>query len=664
MTPARIYLAIRPLGTLLLLLLGASAAFAAPPPAEAFAALPAVSDVALSPNGNLLAWADRSGAEEKIVIFDLAANKLRHQIAVGHDLKLRYLNWADDQIALVELSQTEKHRSTNEDRYRYEFFRILAIDVDTGKGHVLLMTQGSQQLVTGATLEAFHTDKPKTVIMSTLDYAIGEGRSEMGTRLAGNVEDSPWVAKLFEVDTLTGKGKPIESGSQFTQQWVVDSSGHCVGRSEWNPKAKSYRVLANRTGSWKEIYSRKDGTMFSLHGVTDDGTAIVAIGPNDAGREVLYSLALDGSGAKVLFEDPQYDVSSVDRDRFTRAPVGVWLGGPTQDFHWFDQKAKARADSVARAFKGRTVQIYGRSEDGKRVLARVDSPSHPTIYYLVDFNRHAADIAGEEYPALADVSLGELRSFSYKARDGTQIPAYLTLPPGSNGKNLPVVVLVHGGPNARDEYAFDWWAQFLATRGYGVLQPQFRGSTGYGDAFESAGYRQWGGLMQDDVSDGVKAMVDDGTADAKRVCIVGASYGGYAALAGAAFTPDLYKCAISVSGVSDIPALLGSIKEKWGKDDPDYLDQERTIGSPLDPVLAAHSPVHAAERFRIPVLLIHGQDDTVVPISQADSMAHALEQAHKQYTLVKLTGEDHWMSRAETRLQIMKEIEKFLAANL
>ncbi|HZF16810.1 MAG TPA: alpha/beta fold hydrolase [Steroidobacteraceae bacterium] len=664
MAPARIRSIVHGLSSLLLIVLGTATAAGAPPPAEAFASLPAVSDVTLSPSGNLLAWADRSGAEERVVIFDLAAGKIRHQLAIGHEMKLRYINWADDQIALVELSQTEKHRSTNDDRYRYEFFRILAIDVDSGKGHVLLMTQGAQQLVTGATLEAFYTDKPKTVIMSTLDYAIGEARSEMGTRLAGKEEDSPWVSKLFEVDTLTGKGKPIETGSQFTRQWVIDSAGHCVGRSEWNPKANNYRVLANRTAGWKEIYARKDGAQLTLHGVTEDGAAIIAIGPNDAGRQVLYSVALDGSGARVLFEDPQYDVSAVDRDRFTRAPVGVWLGGPTQEIHWFDPKAKARADSVSRAFKGRTVQIYGRSQDGKRVLARVDSPSKPSVYYLVDFNRHAADIAGEEYPALADAQLGEMRATSYKARDGTSIPAYLTVPPGSNGKNLPLVVLVHGGPYARDDFAFDWWAQFMATRGYAVLQPQFRGSTGYGDAFESAGYRQWGGLMQDDVSDGVKALVEDGTADAKRVCIVGASYGGYAALAGAAFTPDLYKCAVSVSGVSDLPALLGSEKEKWGRDDPDYLDQVKRIGSPLDPVLAQRSPVHAAEKIRIPILLIHGQDDTVVPIAQSQAMAHALEQAHKQCTFVKLSGEDHWMSGAKTRLEIMQEIEKFLAANL
>src|SRR5262249_29699108 len=152
------------------------------------------------------------------------------------------------------------------------------------------------------------------------------------------------------------------------------------------------------------------------------------------------------------------------------------------------------------------VTVYGRSANGQRAVARVEGPAHPPVYYLVDFAAHKADIVGEEYPALANVPLGEVRAITYKARDGTLIPGYLTLPPGASDKNLPLIVLPHGGPEARDDYRFDWLAQFIAVRGYAVLQPQFRGSTGFGEAFRRAGYRQWGGLMQDDVSDGVRAL--------------------------------------------------------------------------------------------------------------------------------------------------------------
>jgi dipeptidyl aminopeptidase/acylaminoacyl peptidase len=257
-----------------------------------------------------------------------------------------------------------------------------------------------------------------------------------------------------------------------------------------------------------------------------------------------------------------------------------------------------------------------------------------------------------------------VRSISYKARDGMSIPAYLTLPPGAEARNLPLVVLPHDGPEARDAYGFNWWPQFLATRGYAVLQPQFRGSTGFGDAFRRAGYRQWGGVMQDDVTDGVQAMIDQGIANPKRVCIVGAGYGGYTALAGAAFTPDLYKCAVSVNGISDLPAMMGADKDKYGDDDPDVVHLRDTIGSAFDKAVHERSPVHAANRVHIPVLLIHGLDDTVVRIDQSEMLAHALADEQKNYSFIKLPGGDHRMTYADTRQQVMKEIETFLAVNL
>jgi dienelactone hydrolase len=526
------------------------------------------------------------------------------------------------------------------------------------------MADGARQLVTGSTLEAFRTAKPHTVVMSTLDYSIAAERAEIGTRLAGRRGDSGWVATLFDVDTTTGKGRAVETGSQFTDQWVVDAEGRCVARSEWKPAAKSYRILAKKGAGWDEIYARTDGVTLDLSGVTADGTAIVATGPNGAGRRVVYSIALNGSGNQVLFEDPTYDVGGIIEDRFDGTPVGVWLGGPAQEARWFDRKAQARYESVARAFKGSSVAVYGRSQDGHRVLARVDSPSRPAVYYLVDFTKHSADIVGDEYPGLAQAALGEVRAISYKARDGTPIPAYITLPPGVAERTLPLVVLPHGGPESRDAFAFDWWAQFLATRGYLVLQPQFRGSTGFGDAFRLAGYGQWGRLMQDDVTDGVRAMIEQGLADPKRVCIVGASYGGYTALAGAAFTPDLYRCAISVSGVSDLPAMLGAKRAQAGDESDVIAYWHESIGSPFDKNVIERSPARAADRVHIPILLIHGLDDTVVPVEQSEMMARALDKSHGRYAFVRLKGEDHWMSRAETRLQVMKEIEKFLAANL
>ena len=231
-------------------------------------------------------------------------------------------------------------------------------------------------------------------------------------------------------------------------------------------------------------------------------------------------------------------------------------------------------------------------------------------------------------------------------------------------KSLPLVVLPHGGPESRDNYAFDWWAQFLATRGYAVLQPQFRGSIGFGDAFRLAGRRQWGGLMQDDVTDGVRAMIEEQIADARRVCIVGASYGGYAALAGAAFTPELYKCAVSVNGVSDLPEMLEGVRARSGAESDPVAYWRDTVGSAFDKNVIERSPARAADRIQVPILLMHGMDDSVVPIAQSEAMARALGKLNRKFSFIRLSGEDHWLSRGETRLKVLTEIEKFLAENL
>jgi dipeptidyl aminopeptidase/acylaminoacyl peptidase len=384
-----------------------------------------------------------------------------------------------------------------------------------------------------------------------------------------------------------------------------------------------------------------------------------------AGRSSLWTLPLDGSseGAPLL-EDNKYDISDIEYDRITRTPVSAVLGGAEQELRWLDKDAEKRFRRIAGAFKGKRVAVYGRSEDGQRVLARVDAPSSPPVYYFVDFAKGTADTVGEAYPALINVKLGDMRAISYTARDGAVVPAYLTIPPDSNGKNLPLIVLPHGGPEARDDYAFDWWAQFLAVRGYAVLQPQFRGSTGFGVAWEAAGRKQWGGLMQDDVTDGVKAMIEQGVADSARVCIVGASYGGYAALAGAAFTPDLYRCAVSVNGVANLPAQLGYQKEHTGAESNQLAYWRDHVGSSTDPNVIGKSPARAAAQIKVPVMLMHAANDTVVPESQSREMMRELAKLKKPVTYVSLAGEDHWLSQSATRVQMLKELEKFLSTQL
>jgi dipeptidyl aminopeptidase/acylaminoacyl peptidase len=318
------------------------------------------------------------------------------------------------------------------------------------------------------------------------------------------------------------------------------------------------------------------------------------------------------------------------------------------------------------AFPGVAVRALSWNTTLDKLIVEVDSPQRPIEYYFLDRTTHAASKIGSAYPDLQSFDLGATQPYPYKARDGLEIPAYLTLPPGKTAKNLPLVMLPHGGPDARDEIRFDWLAQFFANRGYAVLQPNYRGSSGYGETFTKAGAHQWGLKMQDDLTDGVRKLVADGIADPKRVCIVGASYGGYAALAGAALTPDVYACAVSFAGVSDLQKMLGFERARGGKDSQSDSFWTSRIGSTYEDTeqLRATSPAQHANQIKCPLLLMHGEGDTTVPIDQSEVMADAMKRAGKQVEFIRFAGEDHYFSLADTRIRFLKETEAFLQKNI
>jgi dipeptidyl aminopeptidase/acylaminoacyl peptidase len=642
---------------------GASAATAASLPPAAFGTVARAQDVALSPDGRSVAWIDAGGSPARVIVFDLVNARDRQIFASAPNTKLRSLDWVDNETILFTASATHGNAFINE---QWEVYRTFAGDVASGKSTMLLGEDFAHSYNTGSKLVAPRTAKPHTAILSAYDYKRSMRRMDTGSRLGDLRKDSGsgWTAVLLEVDTRSGKGTPLDYGSQLTAQWVVDTDGNSVARGEWDQKEGLYTILVKRGGGWKELYRRSDRKALYLYGVSADRASIIAVGLDADGRSKLLALPLDGSERKVLVEDATRDVASAVLDRFSRIPIGATVGA-TDDIVWIDEDEKKRWAKLSGAFRDHRVEPSGGSLDNQRVLARVSAHGSPAIYYLVDYTTHKASIVAEEHPALADVKLGSVRTITYQARDGTAITAYVTRPPDAGTDPLPMVVLPHREPWAHDKADFDWWAQFLASRGYVVLQPQFRGSTGFGEAFEEAGYRQWGRLMQDDVTDSVTALIEQRIADPKRICIVGASYGGYVALAGAAFTPDLYRCAVSIAGLSDLPLFITYSERIAGKEDTNtalYLRDR--IGGPFDPNVIGKSPARMALAVKIPILLIHGESDTVVPFEQSEVMANALRNAHKPFKLVKLPNEDHWLSRSETRIRMLTELESFLAENL
>jgi dipeptidyl aminopeptidase/acylaminoacyl peptidase len=303
------------------------------------------------------------------------------------------------------------------------------------------------------------------------------------------------------------------------------------------------------------------------------------------------------------------------------------------------------------------------SADFRKIIVLVEGAKMGYQYQLVDLETSRTTWIGDVYDGI-DAPL-EVRRIVYPAADGLEIAGYLTLPPKRQPVKLPLIVMPHGGPAAMDTRQFDWWSQALADQGYAVLQPNYRGST-VSAGFMAKGYGEFGRKMQTDLSDGVRYLVREGIADPARVCIVGASYGGYAALAGVALDPAIYRCAASVAGISDLRAFLRWVDSKHFSTvnaEQRYWDRFLGVQNRKDPKLDEISPIKHIDAIKVPVLLVHGKDDTVVPYDQSDDMYDALRAAHKQAELVKLKDEDHWLSRSATRLQMLQAVVGFLRRN-
>ncbi len=626
----------------------ATSALAPLPPVSAFGTTPALSNITLSPDGKLLASASNTG-QVSIIILDREAKKISHKISFDQTLKIRGLSFINETTLIATFSLTFASQGDAEEKS--EIGAIFAINTLDGSSKQLLDFKTNNGISpSSGSIVSRHGQRSGEILMSA--------RLTSASTIGGATDTS--IGVLLSVNTTNGKWRIVERGIRESSAWFVDKDGKLQARID-NYYKPSREVLRVRRGNeWVNVYENKD-TEFDIIGLSADSQSALAIGARGGERKRLWSIAFTDGVVQPLYMDAEYDVEGTVRDPYDRRLLGVRIGGLEQKTFWLDNTAEARINSVASALPGRRIEITGYSRDGRYVLTNAENRSFPGVFYLIDFQNNRAELVGQEYPQLAKVQIGDSKPYYYKARDGYKIPSYLTLPPGLESKNLPMVVLPHGGPRARDSGPnFDWWSQFIASRGYVVLQPQFRGSTGFGYAHERAGYRQWGQRMQDDVTDGVKDLISQGIVDPGRVCIVGASYGGYAALAGAAFTPELYKCAVSVAGVFDLVEMLRWQEDRYGLESASVKFWREHIGKPSDLDVIAFSPSNGASKISASVLLIHGVDDTVVPFRQSEFMANALKSSNKPFELYKLKAEDHWLSRSPSRIEMLEQVERFL----
>ncbi|MES1156423.1 MAG: S9 family peptidase [Alphaproteobacteria bacterium] len=643
---------------------GAALAQTAPPPVEAYGRLPAIGDAAISPDGHRLALSvgyEYSTAQPDrdltaFSILNIDAGQMEHTLAPPPHNTFRGVGWGDDNHPFYLISSTQRPGEMQQGGSlirggQVEYWRIGVYNLDDNDSHILMERDSSAWANTSlATLLAPVRGDP------------GYGRIIAWSGIT-DMNATPRLA-VFRVNLSNGRSGPVAQGVANTRDFLLDDAGNVVAREDidedhdhWalyvydqaQPRVLKEGALVH--GVPGRLYGRlADGRLAGTIPSADDMETVLAIDPHTGASAPLY-----GDGDVDIIEDP-----------WTHAIIGAGGVGDLPQQHFFDTRMQGVYTALQSLFSDGYASIHSWSQDHSRYLVFGEHATDAGAYYVYEpAARHLRRVANL-YPALNnEAALGDRQAITFHARDHTPVPAYLTLPAGVDPHHLPLVLLVHGGPHVRDTMRFDWWASFLASRGYAVLQVNYRGSTGYGTEWFNAGLGQWGdGVMQTDLEDGVDALIRNGTVDAHRVCIVGGSYGGYAALAGATLTPDRYACAASIAGVADPVRFLNDAESgDYGSKGMSAQWWLSSMGSDMTH-LHKVSPIDHVDVVRIPILMMHGQEDSVVPFLQSQTMVDRLQNAHKNVRFVVLHGDDHWLSAAPTRTQMLAELETFLNANI
>jgi dipeptidyl aminopeptidase/acylaminoacyl peptidase len=367
---------------------------------------------------------------------------------------------------------------------------------------------------------------------------------------------------------------------------------------------------------------------------------------------------------KMIFGHDNVDVTNLMLSRKRKKLIGISYFDDYPEKVFFDEKEAKFNNALKNTFKGKTVNTSSMNKDETLRIITAYSDTDPGSYYLWDEKKRSITPLGNRISAFDTNILSPMKPFEFKSRDGLTLRGYITIPKNTDGKNIPLIINPHGGPfGVRDLWGYNPDTQFLASRGYAVVQVNFRGSGGYGRNFEQAGYGgKWGHEMQDDITDTVNHFIKSGVADANRVCIYGASYGGYATMAGLTFTPDLYKCGVNVVGVTDVGLLFTSMPTTW---EPMKDVMKIQIGDPEDTkLMKSMSPIDHVENIKAPLFIIHGLKDIRVVIEHANLLKDRLDDLDKPYEWLVKKNEGHGFRKVENRIEMYEKLEVFLEKNL
>ncbi|MTW11693.1 prolyl oligopeptidase family serine peptidase [Pseudoduganella eburnea] len=641
----------------------AAIAAVAPPPVEAFFENPAFSGALISPDGKYLAAKiGAKGKRNMLAVVDLATKKAQI-VAHFSDTDIGNVQWVNAQRLLFDTADREAAQGDAD--YAPGLY---AVDCDGGRFKQLAsrMGEGLKKSSAQRDMLPWHTAMLPQTGPQDSDWVYVNDQAVDNRGIIEHV-------RLLRVNTVTGRTQSVERPGDV-QFWLLDQEGRPRLASMIDKDEVSIKVRDNESAPWRNLAT------FKAFGLTHGVMRPVAFG----GGDTLYVEAQHGADKRSIYrvdlasgkmdEQPLITLEGYD---FTGRLVvrdgklaGVHYLQDGEGTQWFDPALQALQADIDKTLP-QTVNMLELPADAKasNVLVRAFSDVRPTSYYVYDRSAKTLSKVGDTYPAIDPELMGHQEQVRIKARDGMELPVMLTLPAQKAAQKLPMVVLVHGGPYLRGtRWAWNPEVQFLASRGYAVLQPEFRGSAGYGQRLLVAGWQQWGLTMQDDIADATKWAIAKGYADPKRICIAGASYGGYATLMGLVNNPELYRCGVEWAGVTDINLLFSG---HWMYRDDSSVTYRRygmpvMIGDPEKDAarFKATSPVEQADRIRQPLLMAHGGADMRVPLVHGLKMRDAVQRNNKQVEWIEYAQEGHGWYLPSSRIDFWNRVETFLQRNI
>ena len=613
-------------------------------PISVYGNLPDTSRVKLSPSGDKIAMIKNNNGTLVLMTYNFKTNVKRFLLQADNiDVVLRWYEWANDDVLLISAAYPVRQGST-----KYTSTRLHKYDLSTNDGLKLLVKPKGSTNERVAQFQdnviSFLPQEPDLILMA-IDY------------------DTANKPSLYEVNVRTNKRKRIKKAKSYILNWVADQQGHTRVSYGRNKTKIFYKLYDNEGNVIRDLWSYEIFEKDVVHILGFDlDPNILYIRALHLGKYAIFKVNVTDKllTRELIYADDKYDVDgSLIYSPKTHAVVGINHGNSDDNKIYWDTGYIKFKKALNSAIPDATNTIISMSKNLNKYVLFSRSNKTAGDYYFGDRNKKSVMYLASRYPQINESNYATKQLVSYQARDGIDIEAYLTKPlTMAENEKLPAIIFPHGGPMSRDFNDFDYWAELFANRGYVVFQPNFRGSSGYGYEFEMASIEGWGKAMQDDLQDAAKWLTKQDIIDKNKVCIAGASYGGYAALMSAIKHSETFKCAASFAGVSDLELIISNARRFTNKE-----VVEKQFGTD-DDKLEAVSPVNFAETINIPILLIHGTDDRIVPVRHSRDMADELEDHDKDIRYVEIEDANHHLSVQKHRIQTLEEMVNFFDKHL